>query len=208
MLTVTQLKLAHGPKKAPSDAEGSLSVCIRAATTTQALDNNLRAGAEAIERLQPKKSGVNRETVPSTPAAFAHPSAAGSSAADGSTSRASQEARQHPQTNDTGPSEGGVPTSDLGPSKAMSREHAQEISPRASPEDPHHHHVGLAASVAAISPKVDALASNVAQNTDVLVSLGTVLEKIGRIAEVTADVVDTLAKVNTWTVMPGVRTLT
>ncbi|KAF7977773.1 hypothetical protein HWV62_2657 [Athelia sp. TMB] len=202
------LKLEHGPNKAASDAEGSLSVWIRSATTAEALDNNLHTGQQAIGRLQPNKSGANHETGLSTPAAPAHASAAGSSAAGQSTPRASQEAHQRHKADDTRsaapeaphaaendrPSAGGVPNSDVGPSAVTNREHAQELSPHAEPEDPHHRHAGLAASVAAISPKVDALAANVAQNTDVLVSLGTVLEKIGRIAEVTADVVDTLAK--------------
>ncbi|KAF7977772.1 hypothetical protein HWV62_2655 [Athelia sp. TMB] len=207
----TQLRLQHGPKKASSDADGSISVFIEAATIAQALKNNLHTGEEAVERLQPKKSGASRETVPFAPTPLPHPPVAGSSAAGGSTSRTAQEAAKHPEADDAGSaaperpeahhagqhnslSESRGPTSEHEPSNTMSRENAQEISPPAMPDDPHRHHVGLTSSLAAISPHVGTLVSNISQNADVFASLGTVLEKVKLIADVTANAMDTLAK--------------
>ncbi|KAF7974185.1 hypothetical protein HWV62_13223 [Athelia sp. TMB] len=207
----TQLRLQHGPKKASSDANGSISVCIKAATIAEALDNDLHTGEEAVERLQPKKRGAGRETVPFAPAPLPHPPAAGSSAAGDSTSRTAQKAAKHPEADDAGSaaperpeahhtgqndslSESRGPTSELRPSNTTSRENAQEISPHAMPDDPHRHHVGLTSSLAAISPKVDTLVSNISQNADVFDSLGIVLEKVKLIADVTANAMDTLAK--------------
>ncbi|KAF7978465.1 hypothetical protein HWV62_45583, partial [Athelia sp. TMB] len=49
-------------------------------------------------------------------------------------------------------------------------------------------------SVPPIPPAVEGLANTISENKDVLQSLGTVLNKIKRIADVTVDMVDTLAK--------------
>ncbi|KAF7980465.1 hypothetical protein HWV62_37934 [Athelia sp. TMB] len=207
----TQLRLQHGPKKASSDADGSISVCIKAVTIAQALENNIHAGEEAVERLQPKKRGAGRETVSFAPAPLPHPSAAGSSAAGGSTSRTAQEAAKQPEADGAGSaaperpeahhagqnnslSESRGPTSGHGTSNTTSRENGQEITPRAMPDDPRRHHVGLASSLAAVSPDVGTLVSNISQNADVFDSLKTVLEKVKLIADVTANAVDTLAK--------------
>lgn len=223
MLLATQLRLQHGPKKASSDADGSISVFIEAATIAQALKNNLHTGEEAVERLQPKKRDAGRETVPFAPAPLPHPPAAGSSAAGGSTSRTAQEAAKHPEADDAGSaaperpeahhagqndnvSESRRPTSEHGPSNTTSRENGQEITPSAMPDNPHRHQVGLASSLAAISPNVDTLVSNISQNVDVFASLGTVLEKVKLIADVTANAMDTLAKVNTQTLVSRIRT--
>ena len=48
----------------------------------------------------------------------------------------------------------------------------------------------------AIGSKLGTLAVNVSQNTDVIDSLGTVLEKVKLIAKVTANAVDVLAEVD------------
>lgn len=55
--------------------------------------------------------------------------------------------------------------------------------------------IEASASVPSIPLAVEDLANTIFANKDVLQSLGTVLNKIKRIADVTVDVVDTLAKV-------------
>ena len=51
------------------------------------------------------------------------------------------------------------------------------------------------ASMPSIPPAVGSLANTLSENEDVLQSLGTVISKIKRIADVTVDMVDALAKV-------------
>ncbi|KAF7980462.1 hypothetical protein HWV62_37928 [Athelia sp. TMB] len=209
----TQLKLEHGPKPAPSDAEGTLSVCIEPVTIAQALENNRRAGGKAVERLQPKSGGVGRVTAPSTPDTRAHLTPAGTSAAGGKTSRSSQEAREHPRTEGTSAAtrenlevpaaaegnssrDGGVLAPHVESPKATSSDLTPENSACAPQEDPARHQSGLAASVAAISPKVETVVSNISQNTDVFISLGAVLEKVKLIANATANAMDVLTEIH------------
>lgn len=52
------------------------------------------------------------------------------------------------------------------------------------------------ALVSGIGSKLDTLAGNISQNADILVNLGTVLDKIQRLADVTVQAMDTLAKVS------------
>lgn len=202
MPVVAQLKLEHGPKPAPSDAEGSLSVCIEAVTIAQALENNRRAGGKAVERLQPKSSGVGRVAAPSIPDTRPHLTPAGTSTTGGETSRPSQEAPQHPRGQDTAAAEGnssgegGAFAPHIELPKATSSGRSPEDSAPASQQDPARPQSRLAASVAAISPEAEALVSNISQNADIIDSLGSVLEKVKLIAKVTTNAAEVLAEVH------------
>ena len=225
--TVTQLQLEHGSKKARSDAQGLLSACIEAATSTQARDNNAHTAEKALERLQPQHSDAGRESMHSVSEAAAHSQVASSSAAGSSTPGVPPEVHKHPEADNTGsailedlephksmessgPRESGLLLSELQPLETVRSDHALKSTVRVSQpeEDPQSHHTGHIASALAISPKLETLAGNASQSTDVLVSLGTLLDKIQRIAEVTVDAVDVLAKVNIQTSMLRVRKLT
>ncbi|KAF7985609.1 hypothetical protein HWV62_3921 [Athelia sp. TMB] len=212
VLVATQLKLEHGPKPAPSDAEGTLSVRIEAVTVAQALENNRRAGGKAMERLQSKSSGVGRVAA-STPDTRAHLTPAGTSITGKEALRPSQEAPKDSGAEDTasatpenleGPAaaegsssrEGGALAPHIESPKATSSDHSPEDSAPAPQEDSARPQFGLAASVAAISPKAETLVLNISQNTDIINSLGTVLEKVKLIAKVTANAAEVLAEIH------------
>ena len=212
VLVVPQLKLEHGREKAWSNAQGLLSVQIEAVTSAQARENNALAALKALERLQSKNSGVGGEAELSAHEALVDPTAASSSAAgEGSSKVAHQhpEARTaksatpedlevHESTDVNGPRESGAPSTVPEPLRSTKSDHAEETSARVSKSEdtPQPHHAGHIASTLAISPKLETLGTNIMQNSDVLVSLGTVLDKIQRIADVTVSAVDALAKVD------------
>ncbi|KAF7979693.1 hypothetical protein HWV62_41709 [Athelia sp. TMB] len=212
---VTQLQLEHGSKKARSDAQGLLSVRIEVATSTQARDNNARAAEQALGRLRPQYSDAGRRTMHSVHEATSHSQAASSSAAGSGTLGARLEVHGHPEASHTGSSisedldphkatessgsrETGLPVSEPEPLEIVRSDHDLHGSVRVlqPDEDPQHHLTARIASALAISPKLKTLAANVSQSTDVLVSLGTLLDKIQCIAKATANAMDVLAKVH------------
>ena len=196
MLSVTQLPLEHGPEKARSDAQGLLSGCIESATSAQARENSAYAAKMALERLQPKNSGAIHETVHSFQDTLADPTAAGGSAAGEAALGDSSAVHNHPAAEITG----STTQEDLHPNAANS-DHVQEISVRSPGEDPQRLHT----EHTAISPQLETLAINASQNTDILASLGAVLDKIRRIADVTVGAIDALAKVAIQAFMLRVR---
>ncbi|KAF7967813.1 hypothetical protein HWV62_32971 [Athelia sp. TMB] len=206
---VAQLKLQHGPKKTWSDAQGFLTTRIEMATGTQARENEALAATKALERLQPKSGDAGRgvkssaHEVPDEPTA-AHSSVAG----EGSLQVARQHleavnvtsvAPEHLETpgateiNDCRESKLAAPAIEL--PEVTKNDRAEETPAHVSKakEDPH---TGHTASTSAISQGLETLVNNASQNSDVLVSLGNVLDKIQRIADVTVSAVDTLAKVH------------
>ncbi|KAF7987125.1 hypothetical protein HWV62_333 [Athelia sp. TMB] len=201
---LTQVKLGHGSKNAPSDADGSLSIRVVAASTTQVMELTRRKGQKAIQRLQPKNSDAGRETATSAPQVLTDHTPTGTSTGGRSASTLGppQELRKHhhaesagsatlanletrPGTNSNGTRESAVPASAL-------ELPALESSTRPPQVDPADHHPG--AAVAAFSSVVDNLGAEIYQNMDVVNSLGTVLNKIQLIADVTEKVADELTK--------------
>ena len=209
MFAVPQLKLQHGPKKAWSDAQGFLTARIEMTTSAQARENEAFAAKKVLERLQPKNSDAGRGAELSAREVPDHPTAASSSAAgEGSskavhrhleaenvTSTAPENLEAPKVTENYGPPETGVPTSVI--------ELPEETYARISKleEDPQRPDTGHTASTLAISQGLETLVNNTSRNSDVLVSLGTVLDKIQRIADVTVGAVDTLAKVDSQTII-------
>ncbi|KAF7978475.1 hypothetical protein HWV62_45603 [Athelia sp. TMB] len=207
---VPQLKLEHGRKKAWSNAEGFLSIHIEEATSAQARESNALAALNALERLQPTNSGAGREVELSAHDALADPAPASSSAASaGSTKEACYnpevkaaasatpgDPEPYEPTDINDPRESGALPAVLEPLKPTKSDHAEETFPRVlkSGETPRRHHADHIASELAISPKLETLGANITQNSDILASLGSVLDKIQRIADVTVGVVDALAK--------------
>lgn len=57
-----------------------------------------------------------------------------------------------------------------------------------------------------VPPALDNLAATVSDNQDLLISLGTVMEKIQRISAITVDAVDALAKVRILLITPRTKT--
>ncbi|KAF7967812.1 hypothetical protein HWV62_32969 [Athelia sp. TMB] len=198
------VKLGHGSKKAPSDAEGSLSVRVVAASTTQVMELTRRKGQKAIQRLQPKNSDAGRETATSAPQVLTDQTPTGTSTGgrSASTLGPAQELHKHhhaesagsatlanletrPGTNSHETGESTVPASDPEPPALGS-------AVRPPQEDPEDHHPGTA--VAAFSSVVENLGTEIYQNMDVVNSLGAVLNKIQLIADVTEKVADELTK--------------
>ncbi|KAF7987113.1 hypothetical protein HWV62_309 [Athelia sp. TMB] len=76
---VTQLNLERGPEKAWSNAQGLLSVHIKATPSVQAHEKNTLAAQEILERLQLESNDVGREDELSAHKALLHPIASSNS---------------------------------------------------------------------------------------------------------------------------------
>ncbi|KAF7987115.1 hypothetical protein HWV62_313 [Athelia sp. TMB] len=208
-MTFARLKLQHGPKKTWSDAQGFLTARIEMATGTQARENEALAAKKALERLQPKSSDAGRGAKSSAHEVPDEPTAASSSApGKGSLQDAPQhleaenvtgvapehlEAPRATENNDSRESRLAAPAIELPEVTKNGRAEETPAHVSKAKEDPH---TGHTASTSAISQGLETLVNTASQNSDVLVSLGNVLDKIQRIADVTVSAVDTLAKVH------------
>ncbi|KAF7967810.1 hypothetical protein HWV62_32965 [Athelia sp. TMB] len=206
---VARLKLQHGPKTRWSDAQGFLAARIEMVTGTQARENEALAAKKALERLQPKSSDAGRGAKSSVHEMPEEPTAASSSAAgegffqaahqqieaENATSVAPEhlEALRATENNDSRESRLAAPAIEL---PEVTKNHRAEETPAHVSKPEEDPHTGHTASTSAISQGLETLVNTASQNSDVLVSLGNVLDKIQRIADVTVSAVDTLAKVH------------
>lgn len=186
---VIPLNLEHRTNATSRDAGGFISVGIEPTGAAQARENLRRGAEEDVKRLG---NTSNNQTQ------------ANSSSARQDLGQQTVFKDQPREDASSGPKE------ELEPGKAKSMDHARENASAAPRDDAEHlktsngdqvskiashtSHPDFTAPGLAVPPKVANPTSAVGQNTDVVVSLGTVLNKIQWIADVTVNAVDALAK--------------
>lgn len=176
IFAVARLDLEHCTNAKSRDTGSFISVVIERTSSAKGRENLRRGAEEDVKRL-----GTTRNNQ-----------------MQASSLSVRQDLGQHIVTKDQ-PREGesNGPKEDLTPGKGKSMDHMHENAPAASPDNTNASHASranFAAPGLTVPLKLVNLANTVSQNVDVLVSLGTVPDKIQRIPDVTANAVDALAK--------------